>query len=66
MSVAFNLLVGPSALYVVLVDRRARMVTPHAMDLEQALDQGATGHVRAGEPEDVADADVVVLCAGRR
>jgi malate/lactate dehydrogenase len=63
-SVAFNLLIGPSAFDVVLVDRRARMVTSHVMDLEQALEQGATGHVRAGDHDDVVDADVVVLCAG--
>jgi malate dehydrogenase len=47
-SVAFNLLLGPGDDEVVLLDRRPEMVTSHAMDLEQVLEQGAIGSIREG------------------
>ena len=62
-SVAFNLLLG-GGFDVVLVDPRAEMVSSHVMDLEQVLEQGGSGTVRAGGDADVLDADVVVLSAG--
>jgi malate dehydrogenase len=34
------------------------------MDLEQTLEQGSSGTVRAGEQDDVRDSDVVVMSAG--
>ena len=62
-STAFNLLTIPGAHDVVLVDVREEMVASHLLDLEQVLEQGGTGTVRAGEPADLLDADVVVLTA---
>jgi malate dehydrogenase len=62
-SVAFNLLLGPLACEVVMVDDRPEMVVSHLMDLEQVLEQGATGTVREGSADDVAQADVVILTA---
>jgi malate dehydrogenase len=62
-SVAFNLLLGPVVCELVMVDERREMVVSHLMDLEQVLEQGATGTVRAGSAEDIADADVLVLTA---
>jgi malate/lactate dehydrogenase len=62
-SVAFNLLLSPLACEVVLLDSRRKMVLSHAMDLEQVLEQGGTGTVRAGDYDDVAGADVLVVTA---
>jgi malate dehydrogenase len=62
-SVAFNLLLGPGEYDVVLLDRRPEMVTSHAMDLEQVLEQGATGSIREGDARDLPDADIVVVAA---
>jgi malate dehydrogenase len=63
-SLAFNLLRDGVADDVVLIDSRPNMVTSHLMDLEQILEQGATGSVRAGEQDEVRDSDVVVMSAG--
>jgi malate dehydrogenase len=62
-SVAFNLLLS-GGFDVVLVDPRAEMVSSHVMDLEQVLEQGVSGSVRAGGDADLVDADVLVLSAG--
>ncbi|HEX6457813.1 MAG TPA: hypothetical protein VF032_02755 [Thermoleophilaceae bacterium] len=62
-SAAFNLLLGGQAHDVVIIDNRPEMVVSHVMDLQQVLEQGASGSVRAGEPLDLRDADVVVVCA---
>lgn len=62
-SVAFNLLLGPSDCEIVLLDVRREMVLSHAIDLEQVLEQGVTGTVRAGGEEDLASADVLVVSA---
>jgi malate dehydrogenase len=62
-SVAFNLLLGPGDVEVVLLDRRPEMVTSHAMDLEQVLEQGAIGSIREGGDQDLPDADIVVVAA---
>lgn len=62
-SVAFNLLLSPLECEVVMLDARPRMVRSHLWDLEQVLEQGATGTVREGTPADVADADVLVMAA---
>lgn len=62
-SVAFNLLQRRVATEVVLIDRRANMVASHVLDLEQTLVLGAGGAVRAGTPAELADLDVVVVCA---
>src|SRR4051812_8760672 len=39
------------------------MVTSHVMDLQQVLEQGASGSVREGDQSDVRDSDIVVGCA---
>lgn len=62
-SVAFNLLLSPLECEVVMLDARPSMVRSHLWDLEQVLEQGATGTVREGTPADVADADVLVMAA---
>jgi len=62
-SVAFNLLLGPGDDEVVLLDRRPEMVTSHAMDLQQVLEQGAIGSIRGGDDEDLPGADIVVVAA---
>jgi malate/lactate dehydrogenase len=62
-SVAFNLLRGPGAHEVTLVDRRPEMAASHALDLEQVLQQGASGSIRQGTGEDVAQAEIVVVSA---
>jgi len=62
-SVAFNLLLGPGDDEVVLLDRRPEMVTSHAMDLEQVLEQGAIGSIREGGDRDLPGADIVVVAA---
>jgi malate/lactate dehydrogenase len=62
-SAAFNLLVREGEHEVVLTDVRDEMVVSHVMDLEQVLEQGGTGSIRGGSPDDVLDSDVVVLTA---
>jgi len=62
-SVAFNLLLGPLDCEVVMADSRASMLRSHLWDLEQVLEQGATGTLRQGEDGDIADADVLVVTA---
>jgi len=62
-SAAFNLLLAPGGHEVVIVDSRREMVVSHVMDFQQVLEQGGTGSVRAGDLDDLRDADVVVICA---
>ena len=62
-SAAFNLLLAPEHHELVIVDTRPEMVVSHVMDLQQVLEQGGSGSVRAGEPGDMRDADVVVITA---
>lgn len=59
-SVAFNLLLAEHPYEVMLLDNRPSMVTSHTMDFEQVLEQGATGSVRAADPEELAGADLIV------
>jgi malate dehydrogenase len=59
-SVAFNLLLMEHPYEVLLVDRRAEMVSSHTMDFEQVRVQGARGSVRGGREEEIASADVVI------
>jgi malate/lactate dehydrogenase len=61
-SLAFNLLMRPEPYDVVVVDRRPEKVLSHVMDLEQVVAL-AGGSVRAGGLDDLAGADVVVVCA---
>ena len=63
-SLAFNLLRDHAAGEVVLIDSRTNMVASHVLDLEQAIEQGASGSIRGGEMEEVVDSDVVVMTAG--
>jgi malate dehydrogenase len=63
-SLAFNLLRDGAGGEVVLIDSRPNMVASHVLDLEQTLEQGASGTVRAGEQDEVRDSDVVVMSAG--
>jgi malate/lactate dehydrogenase len=62
-SVAFNLLLSVPPFEVVLLDSRRKMLLSHLWDLEQVLEQGATGSIREGSAGDVADADVLVVTA---
>jgi malate/lactate dehydrogenase len=62
-SVAYNLLIGGGEFDVVMTDRRAEMVRSHVLDLEQVLEQGARGTVRAGGDDDIPQADIVVVTA---
>ena len=62
-SLAFNLLLRPEPYDVVVIDRRPEKVLSHVMDLEQVLTLGNGGSVRKGGCDDVAGADVVVICA---
>jgi malate dehydrogenase len=62
-SVAFNLLRSRLDCEVVLLDRRREMLLSHLWDLEQVLEQGVTGRVRSGGPEDVFEADALVVTA---
>jgi len=62
-SVAFNLLISPLRCDIVMVDARPAMVRSHVWDLEQVLEQGATGTVREGGEDDVTAADVLVVTA---
>lgn len=61
-SVAFNLLLR-GAFEIVVVDPRPAQVQSHVMDLAEVLEQTGGGSVRAGQVDDVHDADVVVICA---
>ena len=60
-STAFNLALTGEPREIVIVDNRPEMVTSHAMDLEQVLEQVPGATLRAGDANDVGDADVVVL-----
>jgi malate dehydrogenase len=62
-STAFNLALGGGGHEVVIVDSRPEMVVSHVMDLQQVLEQGASGSVREGERADLGDSDIVVICA---
>ena len=62
-SLAFNLLVRPEPFDVVVIDRRPQKVLSHVMDLEQVLGLGGGRSVRPGDYDDLAGADVVVVCA---
>jgi malate dehydrogenase len=62
-SLAFNLLLAAGGYEVVLVDDRSEMVRSHVLDLEQVLEQGATGVIRHGGDEDIGAADIVVVSA---
>lgn len=60
-SAAFNLALLQRPYEIVLVDNRPEMITSHAMDLEQVLEQSPGAAVRGGNESDMDDADVVVL-----
>ena len=62
-SIAFNLLLLRLGLEVVLVDSRPEMVTSHALDLEQVLEQAPGSTLATGELGEVREADVVVVTA---
>jgi malate/lactate dehydrogenase len=62
-SVAFNLLLSAVNCELVLLDARREMLLSHLWDLEQVLEQRASGWVREGGDEDVAGADVLVVTA---
>jgi malate/lactate dehydrogenase len=62
-SLAFNLLLRPEPYDVVVIDRRPEKVLSHVMDLEQVPALSGGGSVRAGGCDDVAAADIVVICA---
>ncbi|MGZ4168050.1 MAG: lactate/malate family dehydrogenase [Solirubrobacteraceae bacterium] len=65
-SLVFNLLLSPLECEVVMVDARENMVRSHLWDLEQVLEQiplTPTGGVRAGGPDDIDAADVLVVTA---
>jgi malate/lactate dehydrogenase len=62
-SLAFNLLLRPEPYDVVVVDRRPEKVLSHVMDLELMAALAGGGRVRPGELDDLAAADVVVICA---
>lgn len=62
-SVAFNLLLGPLECDLILLDARPNMLRSHLWDLEQVVEQGATGSVREGSLQDIASADVLVVTA---
>ena len=60
-STAYNLLLMRRGDEIVLVDSRPQMITSHVMDFEQVLELSPGSAVRGGDPDAVADADVVVL-----
>jgi malate dehydrogenase len=62
-SVAFNLLLSDLDCEVVMADANPNMVRSHLWDLEQVLEQGASGSLREGDAADVKLADVVVVTA---
>jgi malate/lactate dehydrogenase len=55
--------VSPLEYDVVMVDARENMLHSHLWDLEQVLEQRASGSVRAGGVDDIDAADVVVVTA---
>jgi malate dehydrogenase len=61
-SAAFNLLLR-GAHDLVLVDRNPAQVESHVLDLAEVLEQRPGGSVRAGDLDDVQDADFVVILA---
>src|SRR2546429_450759 len=63
-SPAFNLLRDGAGGQGVLIDSPPNMVSSHLMALEQTLEQGGPGTVRAGQQDEVRDSDVVVMSAG--
>ncbi len=60
---AFNLLLGAERHDIALLDNRREMVLSHTWDLEQVLEQDATGTIREGGEDDLGDAEVVVITA---
>ena len=62
-SLAFNLLLRPEPYDVIVVDRRPEKVLSHVMDLEQVLALAGGGSVRPGGLDELAQADVAVVCA---
>jgi malate/lactate dehydrogenase len=58
-SLAYSLLLRSEPFDVIVLDRRPNKVASHVMDLELV----AGGHVIAGGWDDVASADVLVICA---
>jgi len=64
-SLAFNLLLA-GGFDVAVIDRRPEKVLSHVMDLEQVVALNGGGSVRAGEPDEVAQADTWSSCAPRR
>jgi malate/lactate dehydrogenase len=62
-SLAFNLLIGGGDFDVVMTDRRPEMALSHVLDLEQVLEQGASGTVREGSDDDIPQADILVVTA---
>ena len=60
-STAFNLALMRGGHEVVIADNRPEMITSHAMDLEQVLEQSPGCSVRGGDLGDVPGSDVVVL-----
>jgi malate dehydrogenase len=61
-SAAFNLVLR-GAHEIVIVDELPSQVESHVMDLAEVMEQRPGGSVRAGNVDDLRDADVVVLCA---
>ena len=62
-SVAFNLLIGGGPYELVVIDPREHMVVSHVMDLQQVREMSPGPSVRKGCPEDLLDADIVVVSA---
>lgn len=60
-STAFNLALMRAPHEVVIVDSRPEMVSSHVMDLEQVLELSPGSDARAGDTDDLRDADVAVL-----
>jgi malate dehydrogenase len=61
-SAAFNLVLR-GTYEIVIVDELPSQVESHVMDLAEVLEQRPGGSVRAGNVDDLRDADIVVLCA---
>lgn len=62
-SVAFNLLSTDGRYELVVVDPREHMVISHVMDLQQVCELSPGSSVRKGCPEDLLDADILVVSA---
>jgi malate/lactate dehydrogenase len=60
-STAFNLALQRTPRELVLLDSRPEMITSHAMDLEQVLEQSPGCSIREGDAADLPGADIVVL-----